>query len=105
VAYIYVVRKEKSGVALTIWSDKKHEGLSKRRFEALQRRREAIDRAVPDLAWDQRTSQRSFQISLSVAGGYASPRELWPRIHQELVTKMIALHDAVHPYLAELPSE
>jgi len=105
VTYIYMVRKERSDVALTIWPDKKHEGLSKRRFEALQRHREAIDRAVPDLEWDQRTGQRSFQISLSVPGGYASPRELWPHIHQELVTKMIALHGAVHAYLPELPSE
>jgi len=105
VAYLYTVQKTTSSVCLMFWPNKRHEGLAKRRFQVMKRHRERIDQEVPGLRWHRSESAVTCRITLAVPGGHASPRDEWPRLHEELVTKMIALHTVLQPHVDQLPGE
>lgn len=56
------------------------------------------------LIWDQSQGRRACYIRSGVEGGWKSPKEDWPRIHQELVAKVIRLNEALKPHVKSMPA-
>ena len=69
-------------------------------FNALLAQREAIDREFDgELDWQDLPSRTGARIRHDIAGGYRSPPEEWPRIHDAMIDAMIRLDRVLRPRL------
>jgi hypothetical protein len=76
---------------------------TKRYFDCLLAKKEAIDRAFGGgLEWERKDGESSSQILFKQDGGYLAERAEWPEIHKKMVDAMARLEGAVKPYLADL---
>ena len=55
------------------------------------------------LTWQEREGIQQCRVYLPVAGGYGSPEEEWPRIHDEMIDAMIRLDRALRGRVLALP--
>jgi hypothetical protein len=99
VEYCYSVSMDQSGVFLYLGATKSDRNLAKRRFEFLLAHRSTINRHLPDLEWSNSDASRSCRITLTVDGGYRSPRADWPTIQSRCIAAMMALYEAMQPLI------
>jgi hypothetical protein len=75
-------------------------------FEQLSLHREAIEAAFEGpLAWEALEGKRACRIRAALDdGGYRSPEELWPMLHDSQIDAMIRLERALKPHIRGLRS-
>lgn len=56
------------------------------------------------LEWNQKIGRDACYIRTVVDGGWKSPMEEWPRIHENMIEKAIKLDAAIRPYIASIPA-
>jgi hypothetical protein len=93
----YSVRENEAQVELTIENDPVA-------FQTLRMQQAAIEMSFGDsLDWYSPEGQRRWRIRFVVPGGYRSPEEEWPALHQRLIDAMIRLDQAFRQPVAALP--
>ena len=93
----YYARKHDSKVELWIRDDKPA-------FRQLLAQKETIESAFgAELEWHDVPETQGCRVSYMLNGGFLSPREDWPRIHEDLIDAMIRLNSALRPRVAQLP--
>lgn len=95
-ALTYSVRQTDSQVELWISLGKGTADKNLAVFEALKAQSEAIESKFGDeLEWMDLPDSDGCRIRYIVDGGWRTPSDKWPEVHQELVDAMIRLNDAV----------
>ncbi len=99
---IYATRGTDSQVELYIdFGDEDKNLMAYRHFE----QHAAVINAnfVGELDWQDLPDSRGCRIRHLVPGGWKSPKEEWPKIHETLVNAMINLDKAFHPFFSSIP--
>lgn len=92
----YVVRQNDSQVELWISHGNGRQELNKVAFNSLLAQKQAIEEKFGGkLDWQELPDQDSCRICYLIEGGYKSPPDEWPRIHEELIGAMIRLDKAI----------
>lgn len=101
----YATREEDSQVELYIDYGAGNDDKNLKTFEELQKHKEEIEAAFGGpLEWQPLPDRRSCRIRKVLPGGWRSPQEHWPELHQAMVNAMIQLEKAFRPYIEKLPS-
>jgi hypothetical protein len=101
--YNYAVRGEDAQAELYIDFGLGADEKNLQVFNQLLSQKEPIERAFGgDLEWEDLPDSRGCRIRKRISGGYRSPADEWPRIHEQLVDAMINLDTAVRPYIQQL---
>ena len=105
-SYPYVIAKTAGRVELYIDRGKGKKAENKQLFDALKRRRSAVESAFGDtLSWERLDDRRSCRIAYSIGtGGYRSNESDWPTIQDAMIDAMIRLEKALAPHIAGLKS-
>ena len=99
----FVTRGSDSHVELEI--DIRGEGKCERVFRHFQEHAQAIEAVFGgELEWDHSSARRACHIRSNIVGGWKSPQEEWPQIHQIMVEKIVKLETAIRPYIASIPA-
>ncbi len=94
----YIIRKADSRVELQLQRGERTEAL----FHYLQSHRAEIEQAYGrPLHWRERRERRILRLQEIIEGGFLSPEESWPSIHEKLVDAMIRLDKAMRPLLQQ----
>lgn len=102
-SYNYAVREEDAQAELYIDFGLGADEKNLQVFNQLLSQKEAIEKAFGgDLEWEDLPSSRGCRIRKRISGGYRSPMDEWPRIHEQLVDAMINLDIAVRPHIQSL---
>jgi len=95
----YVIRKADSRVELHLQRSERTEGV----YQHLQRRRDDIEQSYGrPLQWRERRDRRFLRVQEIIEGGFLSPEESWPAIHEKLIDAMVRLDRVLHPLLQQL---
>lgn len=95
----YIIRKADSRVELQLQRGERTD----RVFHYLQSHRAEIEQAYGrPLHWRERRERKLLRIQEVIEGGFLSPEESWPSIHEKLVDAMIRLDKAIRPLLQQL---
>lgn len=99
----YVTRRTDSHVELWISHGTGQSARTKAAFNALAAQKAAIeaDFGAP-LEWQQLPEGEGSRIRYVVDGGYKSPPERWPTIHEAMVNAMVRLDKAMRQRVAQL---
>jgi len=101
----YKVREQESQVELGIDQGAGSEAINLRHFNQLIEHRDTIEEKFGGpLDWQELPGKRTCRIRKIVPGGYRSPDDDWPKIHEELVTAMIRLDAVMRPFVHSLPT-
>jgi hypothetical protein len=74
-------------------------------FKYFEQRIDAITGQFGDeLHWQELPESRGCRIRYLIDGGWKSPREEWPQIHQKMVDAMVRLEQALRPYFSTIPA-
>jgi Domain of unknown function (DUF4268) len=99
VSLSYIIRKADSRVELRVQRGERTDSV----FHYLQSHRAEIEQAYGrPLHWRERRERRSLHAQEIIEGGFLSPEESWPAIHEKLVDAMIRLDKAIRPLLQQL---
>jgi hypothetical protein len=94
----YIIRKADSRVELHVQRGERTDAM----FHYLQSHRAEIEQAYGrPLHWRERRERKLLRIQEVIEGGFLSPDESWPSIHEKLVDAMIRLDKAVRPLLQQ----
>jgi hypothetical protein len=100
----YATREDDSTVEVYIDFGESSDEKNLQVFEALKSHRGQIEEVFGEpLEWQDLPDKRACRIRKIVAGGYRSPQEQWPEIHDKLIDAMIRLDKAVRPFVQQLP--
>jgi uncharacterized protein DUF4268 len=92
----YIIRKADSRVELHVLRGERTDAI----FHYLQSHRAEIEQAYGrPLHWRERRERKLLRVQEVVEGGFLSPEESWPSIHEKLVDSMTRLDKAVRPLL------
>jgi hypothetical protein len=95
----YIIRKADSRVELQAERGERTD----RVYHYLQSHRAEIEQAYGrPLHWRERRERKLLRIQEVIEGGFLSPEESWPSIHEKLVDAMIRLDKAIRPLLQQL---
>jgi Domain of unknown function (DUF4268) len=100
--YQYRIRHQYSLVRFLLWAEKT---TNEARFDWLTERRKAVETALAGdgtWEWNRRDDCIRSHITLRIDGGYRSPREEWPAIHDRMVDAMVRLEKAISPHVDAL---
>jgi hypothetical protein len=99
----YTARQEDSQVELWIALGAGRDDDNLKAFNQLQAHQTDIEAAFREpLEWQELPESVGCRIRKVIQGGYRSPVENWPRIHEQLVDAMIRLDGALRPYVQKL---
>jgi hypothetical protein len=99
----YAVREDDSQVALTIDFGDGQDDRNLETFRWFEAHRQEITHTFGEgLEWEERPGRRSCSIRYVISGGWRSPQEEWPKIHQNMVEAMVRLNEAFRPYVQQL---
>jgi hypothetical protein len=94
----YIIRKADSRVELQLQRGERAEGM----FHYLQSHHAEVEEAYGrPLHWRERRERKILRVQEIVEGGFLSPEESWPSIHEKLVDAMIRLDKAIRPLLQQ----
>jgi hypothetical protein len=94
----YIIRKADSRVELQLQRSERTEGV----FKYLQSHRAEVEQAYGrPLHWWERRERKILRVQEIIEGGFLSPEESWPSIHEKLVDAMIRLDKAIRPLLQQ----
>jgi hypothetical protein len=94
----YIIRKADSRVELHVQRGERTDTM----FHYLQSHRAEIEQAYGrPLHWRERRERKLLRVQEVIEGGFLSPNESWPAIHEKLVDAMIRLDKAVRPLLQQ----
>lgn len=94
---IYGIRQQDNSVYIWIANDKQS-------FLALKSQKDEIEALFGEpLSWEEKPDQLGSGISFYGQGGYRSPLDEWPEIHERMIQAMIRLDKALRPYIQALP--
>jgi len=100
---VYATRKYDSQVELWIGLGPGQSSRNKGAFEALRGQKEAIETEFGDeLEWQELPEKEGCRIRRIIQGGYRSPFEEWPAIHEKMVDTMIRLDRVMRQRVAQL---
>jgi hypothetical protein len=94
----YVTLQHDTRVELLIQTKDAREQLHKLK----QNKKEIEDAFGGPLEWQEKAATTQCRVFHTVEGGYQSPQEEWPRIHDELIKAMNRLETAMKPQVARL---
>jgi hypothetical protein len=95
----YVTTKNRTRVELLMQSEK-----AKDQIRRLMEDKAAIEAAFRGpLEWYERENSSNTRVYSEVEGGYRSPPEEWPAIHEKLIDAMIRLDAVMRPRIPRLP--
>ena len=101
----YVARQHDSRVELMIALGSGQAARTKAAFHALEAMRAAIESDFgAGLDWQELPDSDSCRISHALDGGYRSPPEQWPAIHERMVDAMVRLERAMRGRVGALVS-
>lgn len=96
----YCTRGDESRVELYIDFGAGSEKKTLNVFREFENRKDDVESAFGDkLDWQELPEKRACRICKVISGGWRSPQEQWPRIHEELVDAMIRLDKALRPFV------
>jgi hypothetical protein len=99
----YTARQEDSQVELWIALGAGRDDDNLNAFSQLRAHQSDIEAAFGEpLEWQELPESASCRIRKVIAGGYRSPVENWPQLHEQLVDAMIRLDKALRPYVQKL---
>lgn len=99
----YAVRQEDSQVELWIARGSGKAAQNKQAFAALAAQKQAIEKEFgAPLEWQELPGGNGCRIRYVISGGYRSPHEEWPALHDKLIDAMIRLDRAMRPRVANL---
>jgi Domain of unknown function (DUF4268) len=100
----YVVTQDDFAVELYIDRGKGAEDENKAIFDQLQAQQAVIDAAFGErLSWQPLEGKRACRIRYTRrAGGYRSPEEAWPELHDHMAAAMDRLDKALRPHIRQL---
>ncbi|MGI9075169.1 MAG: DUF4268 domain-containing protein [Bryobacteraceae bacterium] len=94
----YIIRKADSRVELHVQRGERTDAM----FHYLQSHRAEIEQTYGrPLHWRERRERKLLRVQEVIEGGFLSPDESWPSIHEKLVDAMIRLDKAVRPLLQQ----
>ncbi len=104
--YNYVTRRDATMVELYI---DRGQGLGKENLKiirALETHKGEIEKAFGGpLSWQALEGKRACRVrALVELGGYQTPEEDWPKVHDAAIDLMIRLEAALGPWVAKLPA-
>jgi hypothetical protein len=95
----YIIRKADSRVELRAQRGERTDSV----FRYLQSHRAEIEQTYGrPLHWRERRERKSLHAQEIIEGGFLSPEESWPSIHEKLVDSMTRLDKAIRPLLQQL---
>jgi len=101
--YYYNVRIQESSVGLVIDRGKDCENINDEIFNFLIKERKKIEKKFgSELDWVNTEGVRLCYISKPFEGGYRSPEEEWPEIHERLTDAMVRFEKAFKPHIKKL---
>lgn len=99
----YSIRRDDSQVELWIAMGTGQAAKNKAAFKALEGQKKAIEADFGGpLEWQELPEGEGCRIRHVISGGYKSPAEKWPGIHDTLIDAMIRLDKAMRPRVAAL---
>ena len=99
----YTTRQHDSQVELWIAHGPGQTAKNKAAFKALMAQKEQIEEAFgAPLDWQELPEGEGCRIRHIIDGGYKSPQEDWPKIHQDMVNWMVRLDQAMRHRVAQL---
>lgn len=102
----YVVRRDDTHVELRISFGAGQAARNKAAFHALQVQKDAVERDFgKELDWQERPDGDGCLIRYAIeGGGYSSPIDQWPQVHDRMIDAMMRLDRAMRGRVAALPS-
>lgn len=95
----YIIRKADSRVELHILRSERTESV----YQYIQKHRGEIEQAYGrPLQWRERRERKFLRVQEIIEGGFLSPEESWPSIHEKLVDAMVRLDKVLRPLLQQL---
>jgi hypothetical protein len=99
----YTARQEDSQVELWIGLGAGRDEDNLRAFDELQAHKAEIEREFGEpLEWQELPESVGCRIRKVIQGGYRSPLESWPKLHEQLVDAMIRLDKVMRPHVQRL---
>jgi len=99
----YATRKFDSQVELWIGMGTGQGARNKAAFEVLRAHKEAIEADFgKELEWQELPDKEGCRIRYVIEGGYRSPVDQWPSIHESMVDAMVRLNRAMRGRVAAL---
>lgn len=103
-AYIYVVN-ERTAKAELWFGGAVDDAALKSRFDWYLSQRRSVDAALPGLQWERLDHRLGSRIFSRIEGGFRTPRGEWPKVHRDLVGKMIQLEAVMRPLIEKESSD
>ena len=99
--WTYSIRQSDTDAMFRVSSSVEH---PERVMDPLRAKRDQIEAAVgSELEWEEAAGRLNAAVRLRLLeGGYANPREAWPRIQDEMIDAMARLEAALRPHLEAL---
>lgn len=105
VGFNYVTTKNTCGAEVYIDRGRERSHENVRIFDALHAKRDEIEQAFGgSLSWERLEGKRACRVRAPLDGGYSSPEESWPEIHNRMTDAMNRLVRAMKPHLNRLKS-
>ena len=99
----YAVRQHDAQGELYIDRDRENGEGNKQILEQLKANQHEIESTFGgDLEWESLEGKRACRIRKTISGGGWRDEETWPAVHEELVSSMIRLEQALSPHLQEV---
>jgi DNA-binding MarR family transcriptional regulator len=107
VPFIYIIRKDKGKVELSINRGTGQAEANKRIYDQLYSQKNEIEEIFGSkLSWHRLDDKLSSRITYTIpVGGYNSDESKWPEIQDAMIGAMIRLEKALTPYLSRLKTE
>lgn len=101
-AWTYVVRKTDARVEFFLYSPDPKVNL--KRFQALEAKKEEIEASFGEpLDWDYKDTRKQQYIRSSSKTGGLFNEEIWPKVQNDLVDRMVRIEKALRKHIASLP--
>jgi Domain of unknown function (DUF4268)/HB1, ASXL, restriction endonuclease HTH domain len=100
----YVVKREKCAAELYIDRGKDSEEENKVIFDQLKANKADVEKVFGrPLSWERLEGKRACRIRFTqTSGGYCSPEDKWPDLHDGIISAMIRLEQSLRPFLKQL---
>ncbi|KGM40433.1 hypothetical protein JY96_11345 [Aquabacterium sp. NJ1] len=99
----YVVTQDDCAVELYIDRGKDAQAENESIFDQLEAHTAQIEQAFgSELSWQRLDGKRACRIRFTQAGGYRSPEEEWPSLHDRAAQAMDRLDKALKPFIKHL---
>jgi len=100
----YAIRKHDGQVELYIDADKDTGEGNTEIIQRLQQYKDRIEAEFGEpLDWELLQGKRACRITKRIDSGGWQDRDIWPKVHEEMIDAMIRLDHALRPYLDKLP--